>query len=1064
MRSTSDGAGTSGSIWHRSTSLSELMSCNGPAPRVLSPKEAKNVVRKWATVCANGEPARFARRLAWDGWPAAGLAANIAKGRDAAAQPGRWLSVVESIIDSAESNRSTWARGAVERGEGDEPFEPFYWPMLAVASRLLTRKAGRLLYFLHDDALLQLEATLRRWLSIVCSVTLHRIFADCKSQGTALTYAEFVEQLFTGNTYRSVLTDYPVLSRLCAQAILDWHENVTELLRRFDRDRLGISARFFDGVDTGTITGAIAGVSDRHRGGRTVILLSLSNGQRLVYKPRPVTGERVFEQLVDRINASGPSPGLRCARVLARHGYGWQQYIETVDCDSEQQVRTYYRRLGMLIALSHALRCNDLHNENVIANGPYPVLIDMETIGQPVPMSEESDSPARSRYSVRSIGILPDRKITLDGKSIDVSVLGGFGPYQAEYQLPTWSESNTDTMRLTFASPDVPASRCLPMLDGKLAEPWGFEDELVSGFMRMGKWIIQERTGAMAPELISSLLRRHSTRVIIRPTQLYSLALYRSMHPEFLSSGVEFGVQLDVFSRPWTASSERPSIWALRASETADLERADIPHFTIPCSSRWMRTADGERLRFARWSGLEHVVSGLRNLDDDRLLQEAGIIRSLIRSHAPPAKWSTPKTRTASPQDPRETVSRIVDDLVAGAVPLGKQGFTWNSFLLDAGTQCYKPQLLDAGLYQGRAGVALFLSAVGVMCRNKTAQHMSRSVLASLAMNESEWDAGIGIGGATGEAGIAYALIASGSIMGRDDLVIAAKRRLLAVPPDVVDADDRFDLMSGTAGFLAALTCLPAPMVCEEVRRRAVHAGRHLVSASRRAAGRLTGWVTLPGTPDRFLSGMSHGLSGIGMSLRRAGELFNEPSFVRLASESFDLEDTYFDHSTGNWRMHRDARDLGAGEPRQQCSWCHGAPGIAMARLPRQMRTTEMRSTAAENAVIATIRAVLEESPLDHLCCGTLGRLAILHDAAVAWEDKALLRFTRRHLRLATGLARSRGHWRLCGSSDSPFWNVGLYQGSSGIGYELMRVGLRMALPSVLAWQPAPLTRRVDTR
>ena len=53
--------------------------------------------------------------------------------------------------------------------------------------------------------------------------------------------------------------------------------------------------------------------------------------------------------------------------------------IENIPCKNESEVEHYYFRMGIHLFLGYALGATDLHGENIIAHGEYPVIIDMET-------------------------------------------------------------------------------------------------------------------------------------------------------------------------------------------------------------------------------------------------------------------------------------------------------------------------------------------------------------------------------------------------------------------------------------------------------------------------------------------------------------------------------------------------------------------------------------------------------------------------------------------------------------------------------------------------------------
>lgn len=66
--------------------------------------------------------------------------------------------------------------------------------------------------------------------------------------------------------------------------------------------------------------------------------------------------------------------------MLCRSGYGYTEYVEARSCADAGEVRTYYVRAGALLAMLHVLRACDVHYENLIANGPFPTVIDGEAL------------------------------------------------------------------------------------------------------------------------------------------------------------------------------------------------------------------------------------------------------------------------------------------------------------------------------------------------------------------------------------------------------------------------------------------------------------------------------------------------------------------------------------------------------------------------------------------------------------------------------------------------------------------------------------------------------------
>jgi lantibiotic modifying enzyme len=115
----------------------------------------------------------------------------------------------------------------------------------------------------------------------------------------------------------------------------------------------------------------------------------------------------------------------------------------------------------------------------------------------------------------------------------------------------------------------------------------------------------------------------------------------------------------------------------------------------------------------------------------------------------------------------------------------------------------------------------------------------------------------------------------------------------------------------------------------------------------------------------------------MGLALIEAGTALGDDRFVDAGARAFAYEASVFDEAARNWP------DFRAGAPPGSCytSWCNGAPGIALARL-RALEVAPSHADASRwrddlRAGAETTRA-FPVGGLPHLCCGVLGRAAIL--------------------------------------------------------------------------------------
>ena len=133
-------------------------------------------------------------------------------------------------------------------------------------------------------------------------------------------------------------------------------------------------------------------------------------------------------------------------------------------------------------------------------------------------------------------------------------------------------------------------------------------------------------------------------------------------------------------------------------------------------------------------------------------------------------------------------------------------------------------------------------------------------------------------------------------------------------------------------------------------------------------------------------------------------------------------------------------------------TWCHGAPGIGLARLGslemldtpsiRQEITTALKTTGA-----------FRVGEADHLCCGNMGRLELFLVAAGKLGQPDFMEAAYQQGTQMVMRASQRGNFAFSLRLPKGIYNPGLFIGTAGIGYQLLRLAYPDRLPSVLLWE-----------
>ncbi len=354
--------------------------------------------------------------------------------------------------------------------------------------------------------------------------------------------------------------------------------------------------------------------------------------------------------------------------------------------------------------------------------------------------------------------------------------------------------------------------------------------------------------------------------------------------------------------------------------------------------------------------------------------------------------------------------------------------------------------VLGPDLYNGACGIALFLAAHAAGADAESSEGLALAALARLretlrGRNPARVARSLGLGGGLGMGSIVYTLSVISGLLDDDRLLADAHAAAELITDDVIAADRQLDVLGGSAGAILGLLRLYRQTGSADVLRRATQCGRHLLEV--RTEGRRT-W-TRPGSGGP-LNGMSHGAAGFGYALASLSSATGRDEFASAAEECIAFENETFDAERDNWPDR-----AGGAERHWRCKWCHGAPGIGLARAAMTKHTAllqELCKTDILNALAGVQRGW--PGPTDTLCCGTLGSIEFLWEAGDVLGRDDLCDQASQRLTTIVESARSTGDYRW--DSGTSRFNLGLFRGITGIGYTVLR-RVDPSLPNVLVWE-----------
>ena len=402
--------------------------------------------------------------------------------------------------------------------------------------------------------------------------------------GSRAVYLEFIGKMMFGDGFLDFAKKYSVAVRQASLILENSVEYFNSIMESLRADMTGIADIFNNGVHPGVIENLKANLSDHHNRDRAVVEFRFQSGLKLIYKPRSFDLDKRWESFLSWSTKHCPSIDFKYPSHLGSGAHVWVEHLENSPLEKLDDAAAFYRRCGALLAAAYALNGYDFHQENLMAWGQYPVLIDLETVLRPLvkPFNyDEADADFKKKLlsldddSVLRTSFLP---MWVPVAKEVVRDYGALTPDDSiNYTVIDWVEVNTDRMRREFTDRRTESSPNVPHFDGKLMEVTCYMDELLDGFEKFYMLFMKHRD-----ELPVDIFKGAMLRYLPRNSQIYGDMIYRLYSPAFLRSGAAFSVELEGMGQPFihgVPDSKLSDIWRIFELERSSLEMLNIPLF-----------------------------------------------------------------------------------------------------------------------------------------------------------------------------------------------------------------------------------------------------------------------------------------------------------------------------------------------------------------------------------------------------------------------------------------------------------------------------------------------------
>ena len=606
-------------------------------------------------------------------------------------------------------------------------------------------------------------------------------------------------------------------------------------------------------------------------------------------------------------------------------------------------------------------------------------------------------------------------------------------------------------MRIIRQKQEIPTKDNRPLLDGNQVNLLDYTEAISDGFIEIYQLLLKHRHQLLSSDNSPLLsFADDEIRVVPRNTLTYSLLLNDSFHPDLLRSAIDRDRLMDLL---WSDIEYNPYLIKIIAAEQEDLIKGDIPIFTTHPNSRDLWSSSGQKITdFFDQPSMIVVQNRLQQLTQNDLEKQLWFIRASLTTLALKSdrkKWSSynlaePHT-IANPQKLLSAANNIGHHLEKLAL-LGENDISWIGLTIAGkGSWSLTPSGID--LYSGISGIAIFFAHLGVVTQEKRYTNIAQVSLETIKYQLKERQSYItSIGAFEGLGSAIYTLAHLGKLWNRPELFTTAEE-LVKLLPDLIEKDEQLDIIGGSAGCIASLIALYECKPSLSVFAAAVQCGDHLLS---QAIPMKTGIGFPTNMGKNSLTGFSHGIAGIAWALLKLSVFTGKERFRTTALRAIDYERSLFNAQQGNWPDLREFANTllknNNEQPICMTAWCHGAPGIGLARLHSlpYLSNTEIQ-TEIDTALKTTLKQGFGKN--HSLCHGDLGNLELLLQASQTFDEAYWNAQVNRFSSIV--LESIEQHGWLCGvplGVETP----GLMTGLAGIGYQLLRLAEPERVPSIL--------------
>lgn len=805
---------------------------------------------------------------------------------------------------------------------------------------------------------------------------------------------------------------YPVALELICNDIKSRISNYEVILEKFEKDKMEITNKY-NNIDITDMK--ILG--DPHKNGESVTKVTLKQEENFIeilYKPRDMTMDLHFQNLLQWFNDNTELYDFKTIKIINKKNYGWMEFIKSKPCHNKNEINCYFERQGYYLALFYIVNATDMHNENIIANGEFPVYVDLETIFHNQSYYNEIANNANDKgqrlvsTSLYSSNILP---ISISNKRFENFNFSALNETKGKVTTIDIVDPFTSKIKMVKVKKDIaPNNKHLPSIDNNTIDGENYAFQIIKGFKAMMNIILSKKQFFQSTYSPFSPFKGGEFRQVIRPTYFYGRLIEGAHSPEYLQNE---GQRRRFFEKLYNLDYHHlPK--SILEKEISFLINDNIPVFSSQSDSLKLEI-DGERIEdFYSFSSYDLTIDKIKSLNKESINKQIKLIVGSLDAYRNGAFLENPNRNLL------ESVFIGEDINKEKIISKNESSVTWNTFVFNRyGNLNYETMKLD--LYSGLLGLLLYYGQLYIHSGEIEFLKTSKQIIQTIQL-EFEYGNYNDISLYNGLAGIVF-VVSQLDFLLKDKNVSEFLDTIIETIKTQYHMDKEYDLIGGNAGVIISLVAYYKRSKDDSLLEFLNVIYTHLLSDREiNNYGRVY-W------PSSYLddvtpkNGFAHGNIGIAYSMFKLFEITNSEEMKKeiqyiCDNETLILNSIYDD----NYQFKN-----------QDYNWCNGLLGIYVAyELINEKIPIEFPK------IFSSLKESIKEFDIKLdpcLCHGFVGA----HDLICTLSRKSVaIDLTNLQSQMNEKIKYQENWW----SNQAGKFNRmhGLMTGDAGVGYHLLRL------------------------